>query len=153
MPICNKCNLNFPNKVVYNNKQLFCNKRKYCLSCSPPFTRKLCGPKKQHKKSNTGTCKTCFRVYNLKTNLECSTCRVRAIRNKQRTKAISLLGGSCVNCGYNKCEHALDFHHKDVNSKQFTLSSYWHLAWSKIEIELAKCELLCSNCHREYHSK
>jgi hypothetical protein len=61
-------------------------------------------------------------------------------------------GGKCLLCGYNKCPRALEFHHRDANEKTFDLSSACR-GWNKIKIELDKCDLLCSNCHREIEDK
>jgi len=35
MPKCKKCESYFPNKTTIDNKELYLNKRSYCLSCSP----------------------------------------------------------------------------------------------------------------------
>lgn len=64
-------------------------------------------------------------------------------------------GGKCCQCGYNKCEGALQFHHINQEEKDFTLS---HINLNdtdfSIEIikqEVDKCILLCANCHAEKH--
>ena len=63
------------------------------------------------------------------------------------------MGGCCQICNYNRCIGALEFHHIDPKTKEFGI--YLHtrnpLGWDKIKSELAKCILLCSNCHREVH--
>jgi len=62
-----------------------------------------------------------------------------------------MLGGKCVKCGYNKCTHALEFHHQN-NNKEFTISKQWNSkTWELMKKEVKKCILLCSNCHRELH--
>lgn len=63
-----------------------------------------------------------------------------------------MLGGKCEHCGYSKCIAALEFHHTDPTKKDFSIAATGSTrAWKKIEIELKKCKLLCSNCHREQH--
>lgn len=49
------------------------------------------------------------------------------------------------------CPAALDFHH--VGGKLFWISSAISngLAWDKIEVELAKCRVICRNCHAKLH--
>ena len=44
----------------------------------------------------------------------------------------------------------MDFHHIKALEKDFTISSRMS-SWEKIEKELRKTVLLCSNCHREVH--
>jgi len=62
-------------------------------------------------------------------------------------------GGGCEVCGYNKNIGALEFHHKDPNGKDGGLDmrrlSNSTMEW--IAEEFAKCEVRCSNCHREHH--
>jgi hypothetical protein len=64
--------------------------------------------------------------------------------------AVRFMGGKCIVCGYNKCLRALHFHHLDPTKKDFNISSEnWN--WTRIEVELEKCILLCANCHAEWH--
>jgi len=71
-------------------------------------------------------------------------------RRSLREKAVAYLGGKCNICGYAKCVSTFDFHHVNALEKDFTISSGMS-SWEKIEKELRKCVLLCSNCHREVH--
>lgn len=76
--------------------------------------------------------------------------------NRQIIKkwALEYKGDACEICGYNKCSEALDFHHIDPNEKDFSLSDRnLILDWQEIKKELDKCQLVCSNCHREIHAK
>ena len=47
----------------------------------------------------------------------------------------------------------LDFHHRDRTQKRFGVSrAVQHCASREtIQIEIDKCDLLCSNCHRKEH--
>lgn len=67
-----------------------------------------------------------------------------------KERAVAHLGGRCKLCGYNKCLAALEFHHEDPETKDFTISA--SMSWARIEAELAKTILVCSNCHREIHA-
>lgn len=60
----------------------------------------------------------------------------------------------CAICGYNKCAAALDFHHKDDATKEAHVSEMARrcLSWDKMLVEIEKCHILCSNCHREVHA-
>lgn len=79
---------------------------------------------------------------------------VVAWRKRTKQRAVDLLGGSCRTCGYNKCIDALEFHHRDSQEKDFAISKAMVCirSWEHIQTELAKCDLLCANCHREHHS-
>lgn len=74
-------------------------------------------------------------------------------RKKLKEMAIEYKGGSCINCGYNHCHSALDFHHIDAKGKEFGVSlDGLTRSWTRIKTELDKCVLLCANCHREIHA-
>jgi len=73
-------------------------------------------------------------------------------RKKIRTMSIDYKGGCCAICGYNKCANALEFHHKNSDTKDFGISAKGYTrSWEKVKAELDKCVLLCANCHRELH--
>jgi hypothetical protein len=83
-------------------------------------------------------------------NIEAVTRR----RKRLKQMAISLKGGKCQFCGYNKYNGALDFHHIDESTKKFNLSTRGLTrSWKKIKDELQKCILVCANCHREIHGR
>jgi hypothetical protein len=85
-----------------------------------------------------------------KSQIECQ--RDRAIRRK--LEYIKKLGGCCKMCGYNKNWSALEFHHRNPEDKvmQLSLERLGHVAENKILVEVVKCDLLCANCHREFHN-
>lgn len=70
---------------------------------------------------------------------------------KYKLRAIKILGGKCSECGYNDCIAAFDFHHKNPLEKDYTIKNISSCGWEKIEKEILKCILLCSNCHRKHH--
>lgn len=79
---------------------------------------------------------------------------VKRWRKRTKLKAIEYKGGKCCRCGYSKCPQALEFHHLDPTKKDFGIGSTGSCkAWEKIKVELDKCILICSNCHREEHAK
>ena len=46
----------------------------------------------------------------------------------------------------------LEFHHRDPSTKLFRISQAKHESRERILIEMAKCDVICSNCHRKLHS-
>jgi hypothetical protein len=76
---------------------------------------------------------------------------IKSYRKRYKQKLVDLMGGKCMICGYNRCIKALDFHHIDPKTKEFTISRMESLNWTKTIEEAKKCVLLCSNCHRELH--
>lgn len=75
------------------------------------------------------------------------------LRRNMKLQAIKLLGGRCCICGYDKCIDALEFHHKNPREKDFKLGAGNTISWREYKSEIQKCILVCSNCHKEIHSK
>lgn len=67
----------------------------------------------------------------------------------KKIKAVKLLGNKCEKCGEDNI-FKLVFHHPN-NDKEYNFQRLKTYRWSKIKKEILKCELLCSNCHRELH--
>lgn len=74
-------------------------------------------------------------------------------RAEQKRKLLEMLGGKCLECGYNKNAASLDFHH--VNSKEKDAVIGYLINFHKFERayeEAKKCKILCKNCHTELHN-
>jgi hypothetical protein len=54
----------------------------------------------------------------------------------------------CVDCGYNKHPDVLEFDHLPDKKKSFELSDARWRTITAIKKEVAKCEVVCANCHR-----
>lgn len=83
----------------------------------------------------------------------CRRCRSESIaRHRRRLKAqlVREAGGACRLCGYDRSLAALEFHHLDPASKRMGISARGlTLSLAALRAEVAKCVLLCSNCHAE----
>lgn len=59
----------------------------------------------------------------------------------------------CVKCGeaHPAC---LDFHHTNPDVKEVSIGTVAAKGWGQARIlrEMAKCQVLCANCHRKLHS-
>jgi hypothetical protein len=61
----------------------------------------------------------------------------------------------CGHCGMQDYR-CLDFHHRDVNSKEFGITYAVKAGYAEDRIikEIAKCDVLCANCHtKEHHNE
>ena len=74
-------------------------------------------------------------------------------RNRIKRELLNRRGGKCKECGYNKSDSALCFHHIDPSSKLFNISGIrlTNMNRKKLEAEVDKCEVYCLNCHAEHH--
>ena len=104
-----------------------------CLTCGENDPHNFYGKRKS-------ACKKCF----IKQDAE--------IGRSKKLRAISIFGGGCLHCGYNDYYGSLDFHHLDPSQKE-DWKSFRNWGWKRLEAELTKCILLCSNCHRKEHAR
>lgn len=75
--------------------------------------------------------------------------KLRRTTNKQ--KAVDLLGGECSRCKLKFPLCVYDFHHLNPEEKDRNVNSLMVRTWARLEAEINKCVLLCSNCHRITH--
>lgn len=66
---------------------------------------------------------------------------------KRKVAGIKALGGKCA-CG---ATENLEFHHIDPSTKLFNLNTSPGRSEKDWKAELAKCKLLCRECHMKQH--
>src|SRR4029077_18283035 len=78
--------------------------------------------------------------------------RLAASREKYRLKKLqldALKTGPCLDCGQLYPPYVMDWHHRDPSTKVAKVAPMLaYYKWPVIMAEIAKCDLLCSNCHR-----
>ena len=79
---------------------------------------------------------------------------VKNWRKRTKLRMVESFGGCCGICGYNTTENALEFHHLDPTEKEFSFGGARAniISWKRMIVELRKCIMVCSNCHREIHA-
>lgn len=77
---------------------------------------------------------------------------VRNWRLKRKEKIVACMGGKCTDCGGVFPSIVYDMHHLDPSQKEMGLGQLKNYSWKRIVAELAKCVMLCVNCHRVRHS-
>ena len=118
--------------MQWSNKSL----KKICKLCGKEFETVLYGEKRTY-------CLSCSPPH--------SPNVISILRRKARELGVEKLGGKCRRCGTDK-PYLLDFHHRNPEEKEGSLSEFskgYNL--DKFNKELSKCDLLCANCHREFH--
>jgi len=163
MKICLRCGDDFPTKIQVDGKVRNLQRRQHCLTCNPFQSGRKTPPKgipDGHRH-----CPRCDQVrprtefYSRRrepgASAYCKDCTNRQTVERHvalKKAAVRHLGGECVLCGYSKCIGALEFHHKDPNEKDFTISKIRSRTLDRVKEELSKCALVCANCHREVHA-
>lgn len=105
-----------------------------CKTCGTEFTatrkwQQYCTPRCRH---NSPT--------------KAATTRSFQVKRREMIDRIKVETG-CVECGYNAHPAALDFNHVR-GTKLFNISQDTKKSWELIVDEIAKCNVLCANCHR-----
>jgi hypothetical protein len=102
-------------------------------------------------------CKSCHAIYRksyYENNKQTEINRARDLRKKNTNKFKEWKGTlMCIKCGFAGHHAALHFHHRDPSEKEFSLSRALTIGVSKDRIlaEIAKCDVLCANCHAIEH--
>jgi len=112
--------------------------------------------KKYNRRTNSVNkfCTLCGKeiLNNVHNRSKCSGCVTRIRRYRMKKRAVEYLGCYCKKCGWTGNIAAFEFHHID-GDKNFGIGNASNKSWEIIKLELDKCELLCSNCHRIEHAK
>jgi hypothetical protein len=121
--------------------------RPYCRKCY--FQRKKNWP--STKRSHQIQAKRHKQKYRERIN------RSARLRRKAVKRDLFLfMGGKCKHCNLiDDCLEVYDFHHADGEQKESNISLMILRVcnFERIKNELAKCVMLCSNCHRRLHAK
>ena len=98
----------------------------YCRECGKRLTR-------SHYKRNK-------RSY-LKRNLRAYA--------ERRQLVLEAKSRPCADCGTQYPYYVMDFEHRDGRLKEFALNAVHRVTKRAILREIAKCDVVCANCHRE----
>lgn len=127
---------------------------KLCRRCKIEKSKEQFSKRSRGKDGLSAWCKQCFSDYDRERyqngDKERKQRNNKARRDKMRDNLWQLLCNSeCRACGNNDPE-VLEFDHRDETEKQFNVSEMLHsYSWENILTEIAKCDILCANCHRK----
>ncbi len=130
---------------------------KHCNSCGFDKDDALFNYKDKSKNTRRSICSDCSRAYgrfHYENHRDQYAERNRKNKNKVRGKYREYKEHlSCSICGeFEPC--CLDFHHTDPKEKEGNVPNLvdWKRSWERVEEEIEKCVVLCSNCHRKVHA-
>lgn len=95
-----------------------------------------CGGNERQKGGNNTWCRACIDEKS----------KQHRQKNRDRVSKIKLQSG-CQDCGYDKHPSALDFDHVR-GEKKLTIGASMFANWNRLKEEIAKCDVVCANCHR-----
>src|SRR5712692_1194263 len=143
-----------------NSKQIVCGSspltrfmngiaKKRCARCHRE--KPLSDFRKKHRQVHQPYCRPCQAEYHREHYLKnAAAYKASAKRRLERMKKILRVGKSrpCADCRVQYPYYVMDYDHKDRSKK---LDSVTQLVWESeqtLRDEIAKCDVVCANCHR-----
>ena len=89
---------------------------------------------------------------------KCRFC-YRKTKNVLKAKRRELIESTKEKQGCMRCKiqdpRVLEFHHIDSSKKEFSIADYYYSQYGivRLEKEIAKCVVICANCHRILHAE
>lgn len=116
---------------------------KICTKCGRELPIEFFPYRNKAKNIRRSNCKECHNTY-MKNKYQ---------ENKRKLQEVKS-NAKCAKCGESR-GYVLDFHHIDPDKKEYTIShmvaNHYNFESEEIQKEIAKCIVLCANCHREFH--
>lgn len=126
LKICSQCKkLKSNDEFNYRNKKLNI-RHSYCRECGKFLTR-------NHYKNN--------KSQYIKRNSLAYKKRKEFVRQSKSKP--------CADCEIQYPFYVMDFDHREDEIKEFALNQVDRMTMKAIKAEIAKCDVVCSNCHRE----
>lgn len=77
--------------------------------------------------------------------------RQKEKRAEKRKFIVEYKDVPCMDCGEKYPHYVMDFDHRDPEKKNFNIAKSVddNVAWQKLKDEIAKCDIVCANCHRK----
>ena len=123
---CSKCKINKPIKEFSFKSVTLGKRHSYCKECGNNLTR-------SHYLNN----KRQYLARNSRTNP-----RHRSLIRSEKSRP-------CADCGDQYPYYVMDFDHRDGMTKSFILSDASRATSKSLMQEMAKCDVVCANCHGE----
>ncbi|HEX8173967.1 MAG TPA: hypothetical protein VF543_02485 [Pyrinomonadaceae bacterium] len=70
-------------------------------------------------------------------------------KEKRREYLRLMKSRPCTDCGIQYPYYVMDFDHREGEAKSFEMNHVNYVTMRAITREIEKCDIVCSNCHRE----
>lgn len=127
-----------------------------CVTCKIPKEEKEFDWRNTSKGTRVSRCKPCQRAYG-KNWYQKNKVKHKGLTNLSRARAREkinkLKSQPCTDCGKSYPPYVMDFDHTE-NNKVDNIANLFHTGrYTLAYEEIKKCEVVCSNCHRERTNK
>jgi hypothetical protein len=129
---------------------------KICCKCKIQKPLDNFNKNKARKDGHATMCRECWKVY-YKENYylrgnERKRLREKNLKVKYDIREFIKIKKDvpCMDCGTKYPYYVMDFDHRDTSQKKFNISEMAVIgSWKLLKEEIEKCDVVCSNCHRE----
>lgn len=126
---------------------------KYCHGCNQEKLKNEFNKNSKKKDGLQTRCRECNKVYlqgHYQDNKKYYHDKKKNFINDLHGKIAEIKEKNpCTDCGEFYPYYVMDFDHIGDDKEMNIANSINYGNWAKIEEEIAKCELVCSNCHRK----
>jgi hypothetical protein len=106
--------------------------------------------KKNRRKSRCRRCDATWRAREYRHKSVAYRSRINKVHAELRAIVLGAKNAPCLDCGRRYPPYVMDFDHRNSKEKVSKVSNLMRLgSRQKLLTEIAKCDLVCSNCHRE----
>lgn len=146
------------------NRDILADMEKVCYGCNLRKDESEFHRESKRKDGLASQCKEC-RSGHYKKTYPSKKQHIRELVDARRRdlaeKVNNLKQKPCMDCGFPFPPYVMDFDHRGGEEKEAGIARMvWStVSWARIEAEIAKCDLVCANCHRirtykrQLHSK
>ena len=132
--------------------------KKKCPACGKKKELSFFHRNKKRSDGRAGICGECARASVLKDYYKHKERYFKnaKIRDRKLDEFIfSFKNNPCKDCGIKYPHYVMDFDHIESKKKEFGIAEMRRrrMSFEKIKKEIEKCDLVCSNCHRERTNK
>ena len=126
---------------------------KYCKRCDSTKPVSEFTPSAGRYDGLQTYCRECMRIYrreHYRSNPQPYKDRAKELKRKIAEHLKEHKSVPCMDCNVQYPSYVMDLDHREEHDKVVDVSKMVSLGnWSKYLAELKKCDVVCSNCHRE----
>lgn len=125
---------------------------KRCPTCQQTKSTEHFHKNRARRDGLASHCKDCQKTISRKhyeSNKPAYYTRNKRAKRKQSLEILEMKKNTpCKDCGGSFHPYIMEFDHRDPETKLFSIARRGKIVYKKLRDELAKCDLVCANCHK-----
>lgn len=99
--------------------------------------------------ANCHRIRECQRYRHERKSTNPETIRQYKAKDSKKQRIVDAKKKPCMDCGVEHPQWAMEFDHREPSEKKFTIAhGFYGVGMRRLEAEIAKCDVVCVNCHR-----